>query len=29
LLQQELTDDDRRRILDRNLAALRTVSDKE
>lgn len=29
LLQQELTDDDRRRILDRNLSALRTVSDKE
>jgi F-type H+-transporting ATPase subunit b len=29
LLQQELTDEDRRRILDRNLSALRTVSEEE
>lgn len=29
LLQQELTDDDRRRILDRNLSALRAATDKE
>jgi F-type H+-transporting ATPase subunit b len=29
LLQQQLTDDDRRQILERNLTALRTVSDKE
>ena len=29
LLQQELTDEDRSRILDRNVTALRTASDKE
>jgi F-type H+-transporting ATPase subunit b len=29
LLQREITDEDRRRILDRNLSALRTGSDKE
>lgn len=29
LLQKELTDEDRRRILDRNVSALRSVSDKE
>lgn len=29
LLQQQLTDDDRRRILDRNLSALRAATDKD